>query len=130
MDDHPTNIAVLQELLGDTYPLTIATSGEEALAVAVAWSTPPSILLDVMMPGIDGYETCRRLRALPALPPPKIIMVSAKAMVAERLRGYEAGRTTMSPNPLTPKNSEPKCGSISPEGLKPRQDILALPHFW
>ena len=43
------------------------------------------------MPGINGYETCRRLRALAALHPPKIIMVSAKAMVSERLRGYEAG---------------------------------------
>ena len=90
VDDHPTNIAVLQELLGDTYPLTIATSGEEALAAAVE-GHPALVLLDVMMPGIDGYETCRRLRGLPALPPPKIIMVSAKAMVAERLRGYEAG---------------------------------------
>jgi two-component system sensor histidine kinase/response regulator len=90
VDDHPTNIAVLEELLGDTYPLTIATSGEAALDRAVEVA-PALILLDVMMPGIDGYETCRRLRALPMLHPPKIIMVSAKAMVAERLRGYEAG---------------------------------------
>jgi two-component system, sensor histidine kinase and response regulator len=90
VDDHPTNIAVLEELLGDTYPLSIATSGEEALGLAGA--VPPAlILLDVMMPGINGYETCRRLRALAPLHPPKIIMVSAKAMVAERLRGYEAG---------------------------------------
>ncbi len=53
---------------------------------------PDVVLLDVMMPGIDGYETCRRLRALPRpAGPPKIIMVSARAMVEERLRGYEAG---------------------------------------
>jgi signal transduction histidine kinase len=90
VDDHPVNIAVFEELLADTYPLTIATSGEAALDLAVEVA-PALILLDVMMPGIDGYETCRRLRALPMLHAPKIIMVSAKAMVAERLRGYEAG---------------------------------------
>lgn len=90
VDDHPTNIAVLEELLGDTYPLSIATSGEEALSLVGA-VCPALILLDVMMPGINGYETCRRLRALAPLHPPKIIMVSAKALVSERLRGYEAG---------------------------------------
>jgi signal transduction histidine kinase len=92
VDDHPTNIAVLEELLGDTYELAIATSGEEALAMAPDFH-PALILLDVMMPGISGYETCRRLRALPlpACRMPKIILVSAKAMVSERLQGYEAG---------------------------------------
>jgi signal transduction histidine kinase len=92
VDDHPTNIAVLEELLGDTYQLAIATSGEEALAMAPNFH-PALILLDVMMPGMSGYETCRRLRALPyqAFRAPKIILVSAKAMVSERLQGYEAG---------------------------------------
>ena len=102
VDDHPTNLAVLEELLGETYPLTIATSGEAALARA-AEVAPALILLDVMMPGIDGYETCRRLRALPTLHPPKIIMVSAKAMVAERLRGYDAGADDYVTKPFDPQ---------------------------
>jgi two-component system, sensor histidine kinase and response regulator len=90
VDDHPINIAILEELLGDTYELAVATSGEEALSIAVEFH-PALILLDIMMPGINGYETCRRLRAIPALCTCKIIMVSAKAMVSERLHGYEAG---------------------------------------
>lgn len=90
VDDHPNNVALLEELLGDDYQLQVAMSGEEALAVAPDFQ-PSLILLDIMMPGIDGYETCRRLRALPTLRHAKIIMVSAKAMVEERLRGYKAG---------------------------------------
>jgi two-component system sensor histidine kinase/response regulator len=90
VDDHPNNVALLEELLGDDYQLQAAMSGEEALAVAPDFR-PSLILLDIMMPGIDGYETCRRLRALATLRHAKIIMVSAKAMVEERLRGYEAG---------------------------------------
>jgi signal transduction histidine kinase len=90
VDDHPTNIAILEEILGDDYPLKTATCGEEALAIAPDFQ-PALILLDIMMPGIDGYETCRRLRAHPTLSHTQIIMVSAKAMVSERLQGYEAG---------------------------------------
>jgi signal transduction histidine kinase len=102
VDDHPTNLVVLEELLGDIYPLATATSGEAALARAVEVA-PALVLLDVMMPGIDGYETCRRLRALPTLQPPKIIMVSAKAMVTERLRGYEAGADDYVTKPFDPQ---------------------------
>ena len=90
VDDHPTNIVILQEILSDGHVLAVATSGEEALALAPDFQ-PALILLDIMMPGIDGYETCRRIRALPALRHTKIIMVSAKGMLSERLHGYEAG---------------------------------------
>jgi signal transduction histidine kinase len=88
VDDNPTNIAILEEILGDHYVLKTATYGEEALARAPEFQ-PALILLDIMMPGIDGYETCRRLRGHPTLRHTKIIMVSAKALVTERLQGYE-----------------------------------------
>lgn len=90
VDDHPTNLAILQEILSDDYLLAAATSGEEALALAPDFQ-PALILLDIMMPGIDGYEMCRRIRAFPALRHTKIIMVSAKGMLSERLQGYAAG---------------------------------------
>ena len=90
VDDNATNIAILEELLSDHYKLHSARSGEEALA-ALEEFRPDLILLDIMMPGIDGYETCRRIRANPAHKNVKVIMVSAKAMVSERLKGYEAG---------------------------------------
>ena len=90
VDDNATNIAILEEALAEQYCLKAASSGEETLAVVEDFH-PELILLDIMMPGIDGYETCRRIRANPVLHYVKIIMVSAKAMVSERLKGYEAG---------------------------------------
>jgi len=90
VDDHATNVAVLEEILGEHYTLQTATCGEEALAIALDFK-PALILLDIMMPGIGGHETCRRIRAHPSLRHIKIIMVSARALVAERLQGYEAG---------------------------------------
>jgi two-component system sensor histidine kinase/response regulator len=90
VDDHPTNIAILEEILGEHYTLKTATCGEEALAIALDFQ-PALILLDIMMPGMGGYETCRRLRAHASLRHIKVIMVSARALVAERLQGYEAG---------------------------------------
>ncbi|MBM3226823.1 MAG: hybrid sensor histidine kinase/response regulator [Candidatus Tectomicrobia bacterium] len=90
VDDTPTNVVLLEEILGEEYQLTVATSGEEACRIAPCFQ-PALILLDVMMPGIDGYETCRRLRATPGLRGIKILMVSAKTMLTERLEGYAAG---------------------------------------
>ena len=90
IDDNPTNIDILEEMFEDSYQLTTSSSGEEALNVAEGFN-PDLILLDVMMPGIDGYETCLKLRSHPTLQYTKIIMVSAKALLTERMQGYEAG---------------------------------------
>ncbi len=90
VDDNATNLAILEEMLEDDYQIATSASGEEALALAPEFE-PSLILLDVMMPGMDGYETCRRLRTHGALRHTKVIMVSAKAMVSERIEGYKAG---------------------------------------
>lgn len=90
VDDNPINLAILQALLDEDYCLTMAESGEQALRIASEFR-PDVVLLDIMMPGIDGYETCRRLRQIPALRHTKVIMVSAKAMLNERLEGYQVG---------------------------------------
>lgn len=84
VDDHPDNLEILEDVLGDDYEIATAACGEEALELAETFR-PALILLDIMMPGIDGYETCRRLRATPSLRHTKIMMISAKAMVTERL---------------------------------------------
>ncbi len=90
VDDNPRNILILQRLLAG-FSLCSAATGEEALERAAEFQ-PHLVLLDIMLPGIDGYETCRRLRSHGELThTPKIIMVSARAMVNERLKGYEAG---------------------------------------
>src|SRR6185295_16004766 len=90
VDDNPRNLDILRRTLAPEFAMATAASGEEALEVAVRLR-PDLILLDIMMPGIDGYETCRRIRAIPALANTKIIMVSAKALTTERLEGYAAG---------------------------------------
>ena len=91
VDDEPANLQVLREaLVGLGHQLLVARSGESALELA-ARARPHLVLLDIMMPGIDGYETCRRLRELPETRDSKIVMVTAKAMAAERLQGYQAG---------------------------------------
>ena len=90
VDDSPINLAILQEILNDAYHVATAASGEAALALAPDF-LPDVILLDIMMPGLDGYATCRQLRELPLLYHTKIMMVSAMARVEERLQGYEAG---------------------------------------
>lgn len=90
VDDNPVNIFILEELLEDHYEVVSVMSGEKALAVAPQFQ-PDVMLLDIMMPGIDGYETCRRFRSQPTLSATKIIMVSAKALATERMKGFEAG---------------------------------------
>lgn len=90
VDDDPNNVAILQELLEDDYDLKVATTGEQALEIVQDFQ-PDVVLVDIMMPGMDGYQVCRRLREDATLKHTKIIMVSARAMVSERLKGYEAG---------------------------------------
>jgi putative two-component system response regulator len=90
VDDHLDNLHILEEILGETYTLKCVTSGDEALRVAPSFR-PAIVLLDVMMPGLDGIDTCRRLRAMPEMSNTKILMLSAKADLPDRLRGYRTG---------------------------------------
>lgn len=90
VDDDPNNITILEELLDDNYDLKTSSSGEKALEIAREFR-PDIVLLDIMMPGMDGCEVCRRLREHHTFKYTKIIMLSAKAMVSERLEGYRAG---------------------------------------
>lgn len=90
VDDSDLNLEVIKEILDDEYELKMARSGKEALDVAVDFQ-PDVVLLDIMMPDIDGYEVCQQIRANPALRHTRVIMVSAKAMTSERIEGYQAG---------------------------------------
>jgi two-component system, sensor histidine kinase and response regulator len=90
VDDNQRNLTILRHILAKEFRFSTATSGEEAIRSA-SELRPDLILLDIMMPGLDGYEVCRRLKADPNLQHTPVIMVSAKAMLEERLQGYEAG---------------------------------------
>ena len=91
VDDIPANLRLLEaKLLAEYYEVALASSGPEALAMAARWA-PDVILLDVMMPGMDGYEVCRRLKAHDATAHLPVVMVTALIDQAERVRGLEAG---------------------------------------
>jgi len=91
VDDTPANVRLLADLLEvKGYTVVTAAIGEEALA-KVASEHPDLVLLDVMMPGLDGYEVCRAIRADPSLVILPVIMVTALDPARERIKGLEAG---------------------------------------
>ncbi len=100
VDDEATNLHVLRETLtGPNYRLFVARSGEEALKVARR-AQPSLVLLDVVMPGIDGYETCRRLKEDPDTRDAAVIFLSALNDPKDRVRGFEAGAVDFISKPV------------------------------
>lgn len=90
VDDAKTNLDILVEGLKGAYKLSLALNGEKALQIAVR--TPPDlVLLDIMMPGIDGYEVCRRLRSMPETAELPIMFLSSLDEVQNKMLGFEAG---------------------------------------
>ena len=91
VDDDATNLDVLRKTLDDqSYRLYVARSGEDAIKIARR-ARPMVILLDVVMPGIDGYETCRRLKDDPETRDAAVIFLSALNDPKDKVRGFEAG---------------------------------------
>ena len=91
VDDIPANVKLLEARLGAEYfEVVTALSGEEALA-ACARAVPDIVLLDVMMPGMDGFEVCRQLKGDARTAHVPIIMVTALSDAEDRVRGLEAG---------------------------------------
>ena len=91
VDDMPTNIRILGEALRLEYAVSVATNGEQALA-ALAGDTPPDlVLLDVMMPGMDGFEVCRRLKDDPATRDVPVIFVTSLDEPVDEERGLSLG---------------------------------------
>jgi two-component system cell cycle response regulator len=91
VDDIPANQRLLEaKLTSEYYEVALAGGGPEALDLAERWA-PDVILLDVMMPGMDGFEVCRRLKANPVTAHIPVVMVTALTEPDERVRGLEAG---------------------------------------
>lgn len=91
VDDTPTNVAVVSGVLKDSFRTKVATNGEKALAIATGAEKPDLILLDVMMPGMDGFEVCRRLKANPDTREIPIIFLTAKTDAVDEVKGFEVG---------------------------------------
>lgn len=100
VDDTPANVDVLAGILREHYQIKVALDGERALQLAAA-QPPDLILLDVMMPGMDGYEVCRRLKADPRTAAVPVIFVTAKTEVEDEMQGLELGAVDYLTKPVS-----------------------------
>jgi len=102
IEDHEENRRLLRDLLTSFgYELTEAVTGEEGLTAAVA-NPPDLILMDIQLPGIDGYETTRRIKADPALRHIPVIAVTSYALSGDDVKALEAGCDAYVTKPFDP----------------------------
>nr|WP_305891378.1 HD domain-containing phosphohydrolase [Methylomonas sp. SURF-1] len=101
VDDEPTNLAVLRSILEPDHRLVFATSGEQAL-VAVAKHKPSLILLDIQMPGLNGYQVCEILKADPASEAIPVIFVTSLSDRGNEEAGFAAGCVDYLSKPVVP----------------------------
>lgn len=102
VDDTPANLALISGLLSEKYKLSIASNGEKALRLALSNPPPDLILLDVMMPVMDGYEVCRRLKADPQTEGIPVIFLTASGRVEDERLGFELGAADYITKPINP----------------------------
>ena len=101
VDDNETNVDILVDTLGDFYDVSVAMDGLTALE-AVEENPPDLILLDIMMPEMDGYEVCQRLKASRKTRKIPVIFVTAKAQVEDEIRGFACGAVDYITKPISP----------------------------
>jgi len=101
VDDTPENLDVLKGILIDTYSVKGAINGPMALKIA-AKQQPDLILLDIMMPGMDGYEVCTKLKQDPATADIPVIFITAKTTVEDEQKGFEIGAVDYITKPISP----------------------------
>jgi two-component system, sensor histidine kinase and response regulator len=101
VDDISTNVDILVETLGDEYDVSVAMDGESALEL-VEENPPDLILMDIMMPGLNGYEVCRRLKQDIRFQDIPVIFVTGKSEVADERLGFEVGAVDYITKPISP----------------------------
>ncbi|MEZ5275197.1 MAG: response regulator transcription factor [Opitutaceae bacterium] len=103
VDDVPANLSVLLDFLGDAgFEVLVAESGQGALD-QIGYSRPDIILLDVMMPGLDGFEVCRRLKADAGFRDIPVIFMTALTETVDKVKGFEAGAVDFVSKPVQPE---------------------------
>ncbi|MET1080190.1 MAG: two-component system response regulator [Pseudomonas sp.] len=101
VDDVPENLLLMSQLLRPHYHLRVASSGEKALEIARR-NSPDLVLLDVMMPGMDGYEVCRRLQQDPLTADIPVLFLTAKDQAEDQRHGLDLGATDYLSKPFEP----------------------------
>ncbi len=102
VDDTPDNLVLVSELLGEHYRVKVANSGARALKAAQTDPVPDLVLLDIMMPEMDGYEVCRQLKAAAATRDIPIIFLTARADRDDERLGLELGAVDYITKPMSP----------------------------
>ncbi|MBI5920168.1 MAG: two-component system response regulator [Betaproteobacteria bacterium] len=102
VDDAPANLTLMNKLLEPHYKVKVATNGENALRIAAADPPPDLILLDVVMPEMDGYEVCRRIMADDRTRQIPVIFLTAKAELEDERKGLELGAVDYITKPISP----------------------------
>ncbi|MDX1692576.1 MAG: two-component system response regulator [Ketobacteraceae bacterium] len=102
VDDTPENIDVLSGTLRPVYKVKAATNGTKALQIAQSDNPPDLILLDVMMPGMDGYETCKQLKSHPRSRHIPVIFITALSGIQDEARGLQLGAVDYISKPFIP----------------------------
>ena len=102
VDDTPDNLSLMRELLMGSYRVKLANGGERALKLAALEPQPDLILLDIMMPGMDGYEVCQRLKINPHTRHIPVVFLTAKAEVEDERKGLELGAVDYITKPISP----------------------------
>jgi serine phosphatase RsbU (regulator of sigma subunit) len=102
VDDTPTNIQILMETLKDDYRIVAAVNGERALQLAASDPPPDIILLDIMMPEMDGYEVCAKLKADAKTRDIPIIFITAMSDAQDEAKGLELGAVDYITKPISP----------------------------
>jgi len=103
VDDTPENIQVLMETLKDEYAILAAKNGEKALKLALAEPRPDIILLDIMMPGMNGYEVCERLKADARTKSIPVVFITALTDEEDEARGLDLGAVDYITKPFRPR---------------------------
>ena len=102
IDDAPQNLSLMDELLSDQYVVKVAPGGQRGLKIARNTPAPDLILLDVMMPDMDGYAVCRELKADPSTCDIPVIFLTAKTQLADEQQGFSVGAVDYIAKPISP----------------------------
>ena len=100
VDDAPENLMVMESILSKDYSLKLFNDSSDALEYAFA-NPPDLILLDVMMPKIDGFEMCRRLKANPKLADVPVIFITSRTDIEDEERGFSIGASDFIHKPIS-----------------------------